>query len=58
MIKINAEKQAEIALREVNAEARKYLSDTDWYITRFYETGVAVPEEVLSARQAAREQVK
>lgn len=60
-MKTAEQKQAEkeqAELDRVNAEARKYLSDTDWYITRFYETGVAVPEDVLSARQAAREQVQ
>lgn len=35
-------------------EALKYLNDTDWYIIRYHETGVAVPEEVLLKRKQAR----
>jgi hypothetical protein len=40
-----------------NAEARAYLSDTDWYVARFAETGVAIPPDVMAARQAARESI-
>lgn len=36
------------------AEARAYLIETDWYVVRFAETGVAIPEEVLAKRAAAR----
>lgn len=41
-----------------NAAALEYLRSTDWYITRFAETGVAVPAEVLEERAAARERIK
>jgi hypothetical protein len=42
-------------LREAaNVEARTYLLATDWYVVRRYETGVAVPVDVLTKRQAAR----
>jgi len=34
--------------------AKKYLSETDWYITRNTETGAAIPEEVLTKRAQAR----
>ena len=34
---------------------RKYLADTDWYITRNNEKGVAVPAEVTLKRDQARE---
>lgn len=37
------------------AAARKYLQSTDWYAVRFMETGKEVPEEVKTAREAARE---
>ena len=43
---------------KTNAEARAYLSSTDWYVTRFAETGISIPADILSARQAARESVK
>jgi hypothetical protein len=40
-----------------NATARQYLDSTDWYIIRQQETGVAVPQEILDKRQAARLEV-
>ena len=38
----------------VNSEALEYLKTTDWYVTRFTESGVAVPADVTTARTAAR----
>jgi hypothetical protein len=40
-----------------NAEARAYLSSTDWYVVRFAETGTEIPEDILAARQAARDSI-
>jgi PAS domain-containing protein len=34
--------------------AKKYLSETDWYVTRRAETEAAIPEEVLTKRAQAR----
>ena len=34
-----------------------YLSGTDWYVTRFAETGKAIPEDILAQRSAARERI-
>lgn len=34
--------------------AKKYLSETDWYVTRQAEIGTPIPEEVLSKRAQAR----
>lgn len=34
-----------------------YLSSTDWYATRFAETGKAIPDEVITKRNAARERI-
>ncbi len=31
-----------------------YLNETDWYVTRKFETGKAIPQEVLIKRQEAR----
>lgn len=42
---------------EINAENRAYLASTDWYVVRFAETGVAIPADILSARQAARDAI-
>ena len=40
-----------------NATARAYLTSTDWYVIRNIETGVAIPEDILKAREAARQSV-
>ena len=48
---------AEIAANaqaETNAISRAYLASTDWYVTRHAETGVAIPADVTTAREAAR----
>jgi hypothetical protein len=37
------------------AEAKKYLSETDWYIIRFIERGIPGPEEVKAKRIEAIE---
>jgi hypothetical protein len=39
---------------ETNATSQAYLDSTDWYITRHAETGVAVPDEITTARASAR----
>ena len=41
----------------VNSESLEYLKSTDWYITRFLETGVVIPTDVTTAREAAREAI-
>lgn len=46
--------EAETATFRERAEAKKYLANTDWYVTRLTETGTAIPEEVLVARADAR----
>ena len=38
----------------INVDSREYLSSTDWYVIRFQETAVAVPQEISDAREAAR----
>lgn len=40
--------------QQKNAAARAYLTSTDWYIIRKMETGTAVPDDILIARQEAR----
>ena len=35
-------------------QAKDYLDSTDWYVVRFSETGVPVPEEITAKRAAAR----
>ena len=46
---------AELTAQEIlNNESLGYLASTDWYITRHAETAVAVPDEITTARAAAR----
>jgi len=42
---------------QTNITARQYLNDTDWYVTRFQETGVAIPNDITVKRQEARESI-
>ena len=42
----------------INGDSLAYLASTDWYVTRFTETGVAVPADVTQARTAARTAIK
>lgn len=39
---------------DAQVEARAYLVNTDWYIVRFAETGVPIPDEIKAKRQEAR----
>lgn len=48
---------AEEIRSQINAENRAYLTSTDWYVTRFAETGVAIPDEIKAARQSARDAI-
>jgi hypothetical protein len=58
LIKTDPIKSAAAQQSKINAEARAYLDKTDWYVIRFQETAVAVPADVASARQAARNSIK
>lgn len=49
--------EAHAEQERINREARNYLSETDWYVLRFQETGVEIPDDVLVARQEARNRV-
>ena len=42
------------ATTQNNMDSLMYLAETDWYVTRHAETGVAVPADVTAARTAAR----
>ncbi len=41
----------------LNAAARAYLAETDWYVIRFADNGVAMPDDVSAKRAAARQAV-
>ena len=49
------EELAEAIRNSEKAKAKKYLADTDWYISRKTETGTPIPEEILTKRASARE---
>ena len=48
---------AEIEQEKANAEALKYLAETDWLMIRELETGKPMPEEIKLKRQEARNKV-
>ena len=39
------------------ARMEKYLSETDWYVSRKAETNKAIPEDVLTTRTEYREKI-
>ena len=39
---------------DLKAEARYYLASTDWYVTRYVETQVPIPTDILIKRGEAR----
>lgn len=41
----------------INVEAERFLKQTDWYVVRKIETGKEIPEDILKAREEAREQI-
>lgn len=43
-----------VELTKTKAEALAYLASTDWYIIRFADSGVEVPQEVKDKRAEAR----
>ena len=41
-----------------NEQHLKYLKETDWYVVRKADTGVAIPTDVANKRQASREAIQ
>ena len=39
---------------ETKIIGKKYLADTDWYVSRKAEAGIDIPADILAARQQAR----
>lgn len=50
----DAENQNNIELKK---QAHDQLSQTDWYVTRFIETGKPIPTEILEQRQLIRNSI-
>ena len=55
---INPPKTPEQAQAEIKEVALIYLASTDWYVVRFSETGVAIPDDIIAKRQEARDTIK
>ncbi len=45
---------AQVAQEQLNRESEEYLKSTDWYILREMDSGVLCPQEIKTARAAAR----
>lgn len=41
----------------INMKARAYLTSTDWYVTRWLEKGVPIPDEISQKREEARNKI-
>ena len=52
--KLEADTKLKEDINNNNRSYLKYLASTDWYVIRFLETGVEIPQEVLDARADAR----
>lgn len=54
-------RNAEPTTNELNerrmSELESYLNSTDWYAVRYAETGVEIPDDIKTARQAARDEI-
>lgn len=37
----------------INMKARAYLASTDWYVTRWIERGIPIPQEIAEKRAKA-----
>lgn len=46
--------KARRVVSDKNEDAREYLAETDWYVTRKAETGTEIPQEILDLRIQAR----
>ena len=55
--KKSEEQLQQIQQNKINQAALDYLNSTDWYVTRFTETAVAIPDEIKIKRQAARDSI-
>lgn len=51
---INDEIIASMERNVLRRDAKKYLAETDWYVTRKSETGKAIPNDILTKRAQAR----
>ena len=50
-------KPQEVIDGERIAELENYLNKTDWYVSRYAETGKEIPADIVKARQDARDEI-
>mgnify|MGYP003119227741 CR=1 FL=1 len=48
----------ESAVFRSNKDARMYLAQTDWYVTRKSEIGTEIPSDISTKRQEARDRIQ
>ena len=48
----------ESAVLRSNKDARMYLAQTDWYVTRKSEIGTEIPSDISTKRQEARDRIQ
>lgn len=56
-VEYNATLSEQELKNETNNKALYYLSSTDWYVVRFLECGVIIPDEIKTNRQLARDSI-
>ena len=49
-----AEQIIEGEATQLKLNAKRYLRDTDWYVSRKAEADIAIPADILALRQQAR----
>lgn len=54
---IREQNKPPLTQEQINAEHLAYLASTDWYVIRFADSGVPVPDDIRVARQAARDAI-
>lgn len=52
---VNREERVHRAWRSFRAERDRRLSNTDWVVIKYYESGLELPEEWKQYRQALRD---
>lgn len=57
IVAIPAEQIAQRDQERLNQTSLRTLSETDWYVVRFAETGTPIPDDIKAQRQAARDSV-
>lgn len=57
LLALKSSAEAKQSQEEINKESEDFLKASDFYVIRFMETGVEMPEGMSEARQDAREKI-